>query len=278
MAKIDLAYAIGLKPERAIEYFKSKGYAFSWNWEDLWQEAHAKAFTVAKVTRMDILQDIRIGIQDALDNGITYQQFARELTPILKSKGWWGRQEIVNKETGEITDVQLGSPYRLRTIFDQNIQTAYNVGRYRTQMENVDHRPYFMYVAVMDARTRPAHAALNGHIFRFDDEFWNAFYPPNGWRCRCRVRALDQAGVIDMEKNGDGVWIKDSSGMFSTREELVSKKTGEMQPVTVFSGKDLQGKKFSMAPDVGWSYNPGKVDWKPDLAKYDPEVKKLWQE
>ena len=273
MNGVDLAYAIGLKPEKAIEYFRSKGYAFSWDWEEIWQEAHARAFTVAKVTRMDILQDIRSGIQQALDDGITYQQFAKELTPLLKSKGWWGRQETVNKETGEVTDVQLGSPFRLRTIFDQNVQTAYNVGRYRTQMENVQSRPFWEYVAVMDARTRPAHAMLNGRVFRSDDPFWTSFYPPNGWRCRCRVRALDDANLVERDLQAES-----SRGKLGTRDELVSKKTGEMQPVTVFTDRNPQsGKKESVAPDVGWSYNPGKVDWKPDLAKYDPEVGKLWR-
>jgi SPP1 gp7 family putative phage head morphogenesis protein len=274
MNKVDLAYAIGLKPEKAIEYFKSKGHTFTWNWEEIWQEAHAKAFTVAKVVKLDILQDIRDGLQDALDNGTTYQAFAKNLTPLLKSKGWWGRQEIVDTTTGEITSVQLGSPYRLRTIFDQNIQTAYNVGRYRTQMENVDNRPYMEYVAVMDARTRPAHAALNGRVFRYNDEFWNSFYPPNGWRCRCRVRALDDANIAER-----GLEVETSKGKLSERDELVSKKTGEMQPVTVFTDRSPQsGKVESVAPDAGWSYNPGKVDWKPDLAKYDLEVAKLWTE
>ena len=182
MAQIDLTYAIGLKPEKAIEYFKSKGFAFSWNWEEVWEGANARAFTVAKVMKMDILQDLRDGIDAALDQGITYQEFARTVTPKLKAKGWWGKEEQVDQTTGEITTVQLGSPYRLRTIFDQNIQVAYNVGRYRTQMENVQDRPYLQYVAVLDKRTRPAHSALNGRVFRHNDDFWSSFYPPNGWR------------------------------------------------------------------------------------------------
>ncbi|STE62655.1 putative head morphogenesis protein of bacteriophage [Escherichia coli] len=55
----ELAYCMTLPPKRAINYLKSKGYQITWDWEEMWQEAHARAFTVAKVTRLDILEDIR---------------------------------------------------------------------------------------------------------------------------------------------------------------------------------------------------------------------------
>jgi uncharacterized protein with gpF-like domain len=110
-------------------------------------------------------------------------------------------------------------------------------------------------------------------VLRHDDPFWSSFYPPNGWRCRCRVRALD--GDAMKEK---GLQEETSAGKLSLRDELVSKKTGEMQPVTVFTDIDpATGKKVSVAPDVGWSYNPGAVDYKPSLNKYAPEIAKLWQ-
>jgi SPP1 gp7 family putative phage head morphogenesis protein len=270
MNKVDLAYAFGLKPEKAIAYFKAKGFAFSWDWQEVWQEAHSRAFTVAKAMKLDILQDLRDAVQDALDNGTTFQEFNKDLEPKLKTKGWWGKQEIVDRSTGEVTSVQLGSPYRLRTIFDQNIQTAYNVGRYRSMIENVENRPYWQYVAVMDARTRPAHAALNDKVLKSDDPFWNSFYPPNGWRCRCRVSALDGGDLGERDLK-----VESSAGKLSERDEIVSQKTGEMAPVTVYKGLDEFGKKVTVAPDVGFSYNPGKFDWQPDPKRYDPELRKL---
>lgn len=50
----ELAYCMTLPPKRAVSYLKSKGYSFTWDWEEMWQDAHARAFTVAKVTRLDI--------------------------------------------------------------------------------------------------------------------------------------------------------------------------------------------------------------------------------
>ena len=58
-ADVDLGYAIGLEPAKAIEYFESKGYKIGFRWQDVAAEAHAKAFTVAGVMKVDVLQDIR---------------------------------------------------------------------------------------------------------------------------------------------------------------------------------------------------------------------------
>jgi SPP1 gp7 family putative phage head morphogenesis protein len=261
MATPDLTYAFGLKPEEAIKYFQAKGYAITWDWKELWQDAHARAFTVAKVMRMDVLQDMHDGIQDALDNGITFQEFKKNLEPQLKAKGWWG--EVVNEATGEVATV---GPWRLRTIFDQNVQTAYNVGRYRSQMANVAARPYWQYVAVMDARTRPAHAALNGMTFRADDPFWESYYPPNGWRCRCRVRALDDGNIAER-----GITVEDSAGRLGSKEVPLSAHTDETATVATFKAGGV-----TVSPDAGWSYNPGKVEYQPDLRKYSTEIKALF--
>ena len=49
---------------------------------------------------------------------------------------------------------------------------------------------YLKYIAVLDKRTRDSHAKLNGTILPKDDDFWKSHFPPNGWSCRCRVRAV----------------------------------------------------------------------------------------
>jgi len=260
---VDLYYAIGLPPEKAIEYFRSKGFAYSWNWQDLWQAAQSQAFTVAKAMRMDVLQTIRDEVQTALDSGMTFAEFQKDLEPKLKALGWWGKSEIVDAD-GVVSSVQLGSPWRLQTIYRTNLQTSLNAGRYQEFMANVDDRPFWQYVAVMDAKTRPTHAAMNGMVFRYDDPFWATHYPPNDWGCRCRVRALS---ARDVQNRGIVV-----AGGYGNLSEGTITLNGEEYKVTTYTDPKTG---LSMTPGAGWNYNPGAVAWKPDLAKYDPDIARL---
>lgn len=242
---VDLSFAIGLKPEKAIEYFQSKGYTVGFNWHDVEARAHATAFTVAGVLRQDVLQDIRGGLQNALDNGLTLEQFRRQLTPTLVQKGWFAdRAKLVADEDGVLEGKQL-TPRRLRTIFETNMQSAYGAGRYAEQMANAGDRPYWTRIAVMDMRTRPTHAALNGLTARFDDPVWQFAYPPDGWGCRCRVRARTQK---DIDSKDISVWSSEGN-METVQQAWGPKDTREVQAFR------YNGQLY--APDAGFGHNPG---------------------
>lgn len=268
---VDLSFAIGLPPHQAVDYFRSKGYVISWNWYDTWQEAHAHAFTVAKAARADILTEIRRAVDKALNEGITFEQFRKELEPRLKAMGWWGKQWL-GDESGQATAVQLGSVSRLKTIYRTNMQSAYMAGRWKDQIDNADDRPYLQYVAVLDSRTRPQHAALNGKVFPINDPFWDSFYPPLAFNCRCRVRSLNSKNLQDRSLTLSSTDTRpgvSSGGTLSKEDRLVSKTTGLMEEVTVYTDP-ATGKKT--APDPGWNYNPGKAKWQPDWSKYDSDI------
>ncbi len=295
---LDLAYCMRLLPKKAIAYLQEKGFAISWDWQDLWQDAQAEAFTVAKVTRLDILQDIRNAVEKALKDGQTLAAFRKELTPILQAKGWWGRSGEFDQHAdrplsgstlqggtptlqghgrkeytdadGIVSQVQLGSPWRLETIYRVNMQTAYMTGRFQEQLANVDDRPYWQYSAILDGRTRPSHRAMDGKVFRWDDPFWASFYPPNGWRCRCRVVALAQRDLTAAHR------IESSDGKLGEVMRPVSTTSDEMRPVATYRTQDpATGKTITVSPDVGWSYNPGAAVWQPDLSRYTGELQAL---
>jgi SPP1 gp7 family putative phage head morphogenesis protein len=262
--------AFKMKPADAIKYLQAKGHRFSWHWYDTWQEAHAKAFTVAKAMRMDVLQSIRDEVTRSLTDGRTFAQFKKELTPRLKALGWWGKVET---EDGK--QVQLGSPYRLRTIYQTNIQSAYQAGHYKRMKEVAAEVPWWKYVAVMDSKTRPAHKALNGKVFRSDDPVWDRIMPPNGFNCRCTVVALTDNALKRL-----GITPEDSTGKVVSREVVLKDSNGDPRPVTVHGYKttNATGQPVTMWTDPGWDYNPGKAAWQPDLDKYSPEVARQYVE
>ncbi|ECK3337258.1 minor capsid protein [Salmonella enterica] len=255
----DLAWAMGLPPAEAVAYFESKGYAIGLHWHDVEAAAQAKAFTVAGVLKLDVLADIRRGMQDILNSGGTLRDFERQLTPVLERKGWLGKGLVVNEETGELYGKRL-MPRRLETIFRTNMQSAYMAGRWRQQMATVGTHPYLQYVAVMDRRTRPSHAVLDGRIFRYDDPGWSTFCPPNGYNCRCRVRALTPEQA-EAETPGP----ESTDGRLGTVDQeygipgQTRKATGFRDPKT--------GQLF--VPDPGFGINPGQVAWQPELDKYE---------
>ena len=220
--------------------------------------AHAKAFTVAKAASLDILETIRNALDKALAEGRTEAQFIKELQPLLEKAGWWGKKTVVSSDGGEEI-VQLGSSRRLQTIFRVNMCTSQNVARYRQQKENVDSRPYWKYVAVMDDRTRHSHAAMDNKVFRHDDPIWDTHYPPNGFNCRCMVAALTAEDLKEQKLE-----VSDSAGKLQeiSQEVGTDKSTGEVihRPGTRYDFIDADGNPRTMIPDPGWNYNPGKAE------------------
>ncbi|MBX3008632.1 MAG: hypothetical protein KF816_11485 [Melioribacteraceae bacterium] len=242
MSDEQIKYLLTLPPEQIIEWYRSKGYSFSWDWRDTWQDAHDRFFSVAKVMKLDILQEIKDKVNKIFTEGYTYQQFQNELQPILKSMGWWGKvkaSDVPGYDPNSGIDpnkiVQLGSPRRLKTIFETNANVAFSSGNYKTLIQNVESRPYWLYNQLDRKNKRKAHANYAGKVFMWNDPIWNSIWPPNGFGCGCWVDAL-------------------------TKEEV------DARGLTVY-----QGSAIKITVGEGWDYNPGKSFFTPDLSLYSEE-------
>lgn len=272
LGKAELLYAMNLPLAEAVAFFERKGLVITENWYDVLGEVHNRAFTVAQVAKLDVLQDIRDAMLSAMQTGQSFSAFKKGLQPLLEQKGWWGR--AVDAETGEILKtypgtnrpVRYGDPQRLKLIYDTNLQSAFMAGRRERQLGNVDDRPYWEYVAVMDSRTRPSHRALNGRVFRYDDPFWQSFYPPNGYRCRCRVRAL----------SGDEVGLGRGQTPLSSSRGRLSWTAVPRSRIHPDAGS-TKVRRFEYAPgqyvatDAGWSHAPDAANL-PDLSRYHTDL------
>lgn len=153
-------------------------------------EAHSRAFTVAKITRIDLLSDIQASLSEAYKKGRGFTEWRDNIKPVLAKKGWLGDVSVTNPKTGETKQIYVGSR-RLKRIFETNMRVSVAKARYESQMSSAGE--YFRYKAVLDRRTRPGHAKLHGMILPKTHKFWEKNYPPNDWGCRCQVQVLTQS-------------------------------------------------------------------------------------
>lgn len=227
----------GLAPEEAIRWFRSKGYAITFDWYEMMREEHARAFTVAKATQLDVLGALRTAVDQALSRGDSLATFRKNLTPTLAEKGWWGRKTVVDPDTGEEREVQLGSPQRLRTIYDTNLNTAQAAAHWERIQRTAQARPWLRYVALEDGRTRKEHLRWHNTILPHDHPWWDTHFPPNGWGCRCKVMQLSDR---DLARYG----------------LQPSKQAPPSTPVTWTVG----GRRVSVPSgiDPSFDYNPGR--------------------
>ena len=79
----------------------------------------------------------------------------------------------------------------LQTEFNQAHAAAKAARKWQDYERNADLYPNLRYIAVQDERTRHSHAELHGYVIPIDHPFWNKYYPPNDWNCRCSVQPTD---------------------------------------------------------------------------------------
>lgn len=226
-------------PAEVLRYFKEKGLKPSFHWQDVMRDEHAHAFTVAKSAGYDVLADINAAVAKAIEQRQDFADFAKELEPILKAKGWWGKARQLDPLTGKEIEVQLGSARRLKTIYWANVNTAYAAGEWERTWRTRRVLPYLEYLISTALHKRPEHLAWVGTVLPVEDEWWEKHYPPNDWLCQCRTRQLSEAEAKARARFGERPVDFGSS-------TFVNKRTGEVTRVPNGIGP-------------GWDNNPGRA-------------------
>ena len=228
--------------QEAVDALERRGVRLfpSGHWGEVWQQQHHTGFTVARSAGFDVLRDIYEAVLEAERDGRTFHQFKKDLIPILQKKGWWGSVMQADPISGEMLPVQLGNVRRLQTIYDVNLRVSRAQGHWERQQLGKGAFPYLLYVGILDNRIRPQHRDWHDTILPVDHPWWKTHYPPNGWRCRCRVESVSEEWL---ESNG----MKVSQPPDGGTRPWVNPATGEVVQVPV-------------GIDPGWAYNPGEVD------------------
>lgn len=186
--EVPAAAAFDVTPAAALAFFRAKGLRPTFSYADMEGEAHDHAFTVAKLMDIDLLGQVRASLDDAMAAGTPFGEWKKTIQPVLQKAGWWGKKD----------GAQLGSAWRLETIFRTNMQQAYAVEAWAGIAEQAELAPFLMYDAVDDLRTRPLHRAWDGTVLRWDHPWWKTHFPPCGYQCRCGVVQLSADDLAAM--------------------------------------------------------------------------------
>lgn len=99
-----------------------------------------------------------------------------------------------------------------------------------------------------DSRVRDSHAALRDTTLPADDIFWDEYYPPNGWKCRCQA-------------------VEVSKDRYATSDSDAAIKAGKAATTSI--GKDGKNSLaiFRFNPGKQQIIFPPKHPYKGDLSK-----------
>jgi len=240
-----------LTMKEAAEFWKTKKILPPKDFYNLAEVSRGRAFTVSDLATRDCIDTVYSSIQKAISEGTSYGEWKRSLKTVWDKAGWVS-------EEGKLLNHR-----RVNTIFRTNIQTAYQAGRFDQMKRTAANRPYWQYEAVGDKRTRPTHWALHGKIFPSDHEFWDTFYPPNGFNCRCTVITLS-------ERQAKGKTIE-KYNPYGTLIEPIDPRTGGKMPARLL----MPDRGFEGHPKLDMGDVVSGKEWEmPGLNKEKAEKKK----
>jgi SPP1 gp7 family putative phage head morphogenesis protein len=141
-----------------------------------------QAFTIAGVSDVRLIEQIKQALADVMEQGGTDKDFERAVNALTDQAG-----------------VERLAQTQINVVFQTATQTAYQNGRLEQMTDPAVSAalPYWTYRTVGDDRVRPAHAALDGFTAKNSDPVWHRLYPPCGYNCRCTVTAELPDGVPD---------------------------------------------------------------------------------
>lgn len=232
-----------------IEFFKNKINLPTDNYLDLEGSEHDYAFVVAGANRNDILADFRAAIDSAIIAGTTLDAFRKDFDDIVANYGW---------------DYNGGRSWRSRIIYDTNLYSSYNAGRYEQHQSMKAYRPYLQYIHRDGQKNpRPLHQSWDDLVLPADDPFWKSHYPINAYGCHCSVIAHSERSL-----KREGLSLG-TSPKIEYVTKVLGKRSGNPKTVTLPEGIDYG---FDRIPGTNRVDMPSKllldkaISVPPDLA------------
>lgn len=153
-----------------------------------------------------------------------------------------------NKKTFErfLNDVRkIDETYNsnyLRAEYNFVQASAEMAAKWEKFMEDGDHY-YLQYRTQHDDKVRPEHASLDRITLPPTDSFWESYYPPNGWNCRCTVvqvlkRKYEPTPHDEAMSLGEDALQTDKKGIFRFNSGKEQKTVPDYNPYTIKRCRD----------------------------------------
>lgn len=164
-----------------------------------------------------------------------------------------------NKKTFErfLNDVRkIDETYNanyLRAEYNFVQASAEMAAKWEGFMEDGDHY-YLQYRTQHDDKVRPEHASLDRVTLPPSDSFWESYYPPNGWNCRCTVvqvlkRKYEPTPHDEAMSLGEEALQTDKKGIFRFNSGKEQKTFPDYNPYTIKRCRDCDIAKGKLALD-----------------------------
>lgn len=123
----------------------------------------------------------------------TYQQLV-EMNDLLVNEE--GKIRSFSEYKAELNKVhEKYNRNYLQAEYQTAKRSAQAVRQWNGYQDDKDLFPNLQYMTVDDGKVRDEHKPLHKIIKPVDDPFWNTYFPPNGWRCRCYTKQTSEAAT-----------------------------------------------------------------------------------
>lgn len=172
----------------------------------------------------DTLHTLFTGVEDGAGTGYDYtspdirmiQRMRTNLLTFAAFKNYNQQAEMIKAlvdDNGKIRPFhkwkkevdRLGEKYHrhwLNTEYNTVLSSAEMARQWDEYDRLKDLYPYLVYKSQDDEKVRNAHRMLHDVAKPIDDPFWDTYYPPNGWNCRCYILQASSTDGHKTEPDG----------------------------------------------------------------------------
>lgn len=166
----------------AIDALRERLAIFKGDFLRLETANRSRAFTMARISDIGLLETIHDELTTAITNGETYRDFEIRLDDLRKRSGWTGT-----------------SPWHYRLVYDTNMSMAYSAGR--VQQGQRSGLAAWRYLPSLSDEPRVEHEAYYNKVFRMTP---GTPVPPIDFNCNCGWE-----WVFPEELEAEGVALSD---------------------------------------------------------------------